>query len=242
MTLLEVVPTPSEQGEGCPRCHGRGWVMPRLDNPNDPRFGRAEMCACRQAQVRRDTVQRLMGQAGLGRAALRTFASFRLTGDSDPHGPDAAYYLCRKYAEGKISRPWLFLYGAFGSGKTHLALAIANERIAALVPVLFSAAPDLIDTIRSGYNDGTYQALMEQTKNVELLALDDFGIGKQGAETNEYRLLFQILNHRSLQMLPTVITSNIAPEGIEPRLRSRIMDNALTTRVKIQSDDTRRYS
>ena len=46
-----------------------------------------------------------------------------------------AYELCRTYA--RDPHGWLVLLGGYGAGKTHLAAAIANYRVALGHPVLF---------------------------------------------------------------------------------------------------------
>ena len=55
-------------------------------------------------------------------------------------------------AYGRDLRPgsagWLFL-GTYGSGKTHLAIAIANYRLELGEPVPFMTVPDLLDHLRA---------------------------------------------------------------------------------------------
>ena len=43
---------------------------------------------------------------------------------------------------------WLVLMGGYGSGKTHLAAAIANYRAGLGDPPLFIMVPDLLDHLR----------------------------------------------------------------------------------------------
>ena len=43
------------------------------------------------------------------------------------------------------------LLGGYGCGKTHLAAAIANFRLALGHPVLFVVVPDLLDHLRATY-------------------------------------------------------------------------------------------
>ncbi len=46
---------------------------------------------------------------------------------------------------------WLLLEGTYGCGKTHLAAAIANQRLEQEEAVLFITTPDLLDHLRSAY-------------------------------------------------------------------------------------------
>ena len=50
---------------------------------------------------------------------------------------------------------------------------------------------------------------------------------------------FQIINHRYVNQLPTVVTSNLPTNDFEGRIRSRIRDPNLVTVVKILAPDYR---
>jgi DNA replication protein DnaC len=51
--------------------------------------------------------------------------------------------------------------------------------------------------------------------------------------------LFQLINYRYNNELPTVFTSNADVEGVEDRIRSRMLDNSLTERWAVQAPDYR---
>ena len=73
---------------------------------------------------------------------------------------------------------WLYLHGGTGSGKTHLAVAIANEQISKGNHVSYWTLPDLLDYLRNAYsssNESTFYSLFESVRNSELLIIDDFG-------------------------------------------------------------------
>jgi DNA replication protein DnaC len=68
--------------------------------------------------------------------------------------------------------------------------------------------------------------------------IDDFGT--QNATPWAQEKLFQILNYRYINRLPLVLTTNIALADIEGRIRSRLVDPALVTRVLIYANDHRK--
>lgn len=120
--------------------------------------------------------------------------------------------------------------GPSGAGKTHLAAAIANERIAMGEQVLFVVVPDLLDHLRASFGPSSevpYDELFEKVKAIPLLILDD--LGTQSSTPWAQEKLFQILNHRYNAQLPTVITCNCPLEDIDERLRSRMTDPAMST-------------
>jgi len=62
---------------------------------------------------------------------------------------------------------WLVFVGQSGSGKTHLAAAIANKCLADGNSVLYITAPDLLDYLRSTFNpnsDVPYDEFFEQSR------------------------------------------------------------------------------
>src|SRR5690606_23179897 len=117
---------------------------------------------------------------------------------------------------------WLLFMGSYGSGKTHLASAIANKVIEFGTPTLFLTVPDLLDWLRYSYGSysGSFEERFEEIRNIRLLVLDD--LGTQNTTPWAEEKLYQILNHRYIHHLPTVITTNQEMIEIEGRIRSRL--------------------
>jgi DNA replication protein DnaC len=134
-----------------------------------------------------------------------------------------ALALSQSYAQSP--RGTILLSGGSGTGKTHLAAAVANRLMAEGDPVFFAFVPDLLDHLRSSYgpeNGLTYDELFEQIKNIPVLVLDDLG-NHSGTPWAEEKL-YQVLNHRYLTDLPTIITTGIAVDRLDARLQSRVLD------------------
>jgi DNA replication protein DnaC len=149
-----------------------------------------------------------------------------------------AYNQARHYAQSLNG--WLLLLGGFGCGKTHLAAAVANYAVGLGVPTVFLTVPDLLDTLRFAYNDAdtTFEDRFDEIRNARLLILDDFGT--QNATGWAQEKLFQIVNYRYINKLPTVVTTNLLFDEIEPRIRSRLSDPDLVTQTRILAADFRR--
>ena len=226
----------------CPYCHGVGYL--RLDVPvGDPDFGKLQVCVCRRARVTEAVRERLFAISHLDELQQLTFESFKPRGrkglgELQANSLEMAYNQARHYAESLNG--WLFLQGGYGAGKTHLAAAIANFAVGMGVPTLFLTVPDLLDTLRFSYagDENTFEERFNDIRNAKLLVLDDFGT--QNATGWAQEKLFQIVNYRYINKLPTVITSNLALDEIEPRIRSRISDPELVTQSRINAPDYRR--
>ncbi len=134
---------------------------------------------------------------------------------------------------------WLLLMGGYGVGKTHLAAAIANFAVSVGVPTLFLTVPDLLDWLRFAYDssESSFEERFEEIRNMPLLVLDD--LGTQNTTPWAQEKLFQIINHRYVNRLSTVLTTNQQLTEIDGRIRSRLEDPDLVTRVKINAPDYR---
>jgi len=120
---------------------------------------------------------------------------------------------------------WLVLHGVSGSGKTHLAAAIANYQKQAGHEVVFVSVADLLDYLRSAFSPDSkvsYDELFETVKRVPLLILD--GLEGQSTSTWAQEKLYQLMNYRHNAQLPTVITTRLTQDEMDPRIRSRMAD------------------
>lgn len=221
-------------------CEGLGMV--RYDVPlGHSHFGKLFRCPNHPVELDTERQDRLRRLSNLGALAEKRFDDFYI--DSPAHSPReqeslrAAYNAATRFAENPEG--WLLLEGGYGCGKTHLAAAIGNARIAHGDEVLFVTSPDLLDHLRVSYGDAEqgYDETFERLKGVRLLILDDLGVENPSPWAKEK--LFQLLNHRYTQRLPTVITTNAELERLDPRLRSRMQDVDRTSRVIITAPDYR---
>jgi DNA replication protein DnaC len=225
----------------CPHCHGVGYLRRDLaiDHPD---FGKLEICSCRQSAVQEKIKSRLYQFSNLDELKRLTFESFNPRGrmglgEQQQESIERAHNQSRIYSESP--KGWLLIQGRYGSGKTHLAAAIANECVAKGLPTLFLTVPDLLDTLRFTYDsrEVSFEERFEQIRRAPLLILDDFGT--QSATEWAREKLFQILNFRYINQLPLVITTNLDMEEIEGRLRSRLSDPDVVAHVTIHAPDYR---
>ncbi len=225
----------------CPICGGVGFV--RLDLPvSDPNFGKLQMCTCRQKDTIQASSKKLFEFSNLDPLRNMTFDAFKPSGrmglgDQQIRSLEFALNQSRQFAQ--HLKGWLLLMGGYGCGKTHLAAAVANQVVDLGVPSLFLTVPDLLDWMRFSYDgsDTTFEQRFNEIRNINLLVLDD--LGTQNATPWAEEKLYQIINHRYLQQLPTVITTNLNLAELDGRIRSRLLDPDLVTTVQIVSPDYR---
>ena len=179
---------------------------------------------------------RLRRYSNLGVLSRMTFESADPTGktesDEGKRMFTSAYEAAVEYAE--EPKGWLILTGPNGSGKTHLAAAIANRCIEQGRPVFFVHVPDLLDDLRSTYAPHSlisYSELFDQVNNAPMLILD--GLGTQSATPWAQEKLQQIFNQRANSQLPTIVTTSMNVSDIDPYISSRMTNRDMSRIVEI---------
>jgi len=226
----------------CPFCHGLGFVG--KDVPFDhPEFGKLSVCVCRTPELIEARKKQLYELSNLGALQEKRFTNFQKRGRVGLAAQQAdsleQAYNTSQHFSGTL-QGWLLLLGRYGCGKTHLAAAIANQAVSMGIETIFLTVPDLLDWLRFAYSESgadTFEDRFERIRNVTLLVLDDFGT--QNATTWAQEKMFQILNYRYINHLATVITSNNSLSSFDGRIRSRLMDPEVVTRVEILATDYR---
>lgn len=140
------------------------------------------------------------------------------------------------------SAPSLLLAGPTGTGKTHAAFAALWLCAETVQPFRFKAASTaaLLGDLRpSAKNDS--EALMKQYCSDPLLFLDDLGAGKGSEWTEE--ILYRVIDHRYVNMLPCLFATNLAPNELADRLGGRTASRLaeMCQIIVIDGEDRRRF-
>ncbi|EFI0527101.1 ATP-binding protein, partial [Escherichia coli] len=150
--------------------------------------------------------------------------------------PDAARNLaaCRRYAENWAdvleNGTNLVLTGSCGTGKNHLAVAMAKYVIRNyLASVEITDVMRLTRAVKNCWrNDSekTADEVIEHYASLDLLIIDEVGV--QFGSAAEMAILQEIINARYESILPTILISNLSPKAlwayISPRIADRVTD------------------
>ncbi len=148
----------------------------------------------------------------------------------DLPGQQTALDVCRDYAEHFEDRArkgsCLILCGNPGTGKNHLASAIARAVLSMGRSVLLATAYEIIARIRQtwqrGIGNSTELEVIRGFAEVGLLIIDE--VGKTFGSDGERVHLFEVIDHRSRDLKPTIILSNEGVEGVEEYLGPAAFD------------------
>lgn len=163
----------------------------------------------------------LMDDSQIGkRFRSRTFETW------DKSKFQSAYDFCYKYANefDKNNGDGIILMGGAGTGKTHLASAIANYLMhESLVPVKFGTFANLLDKMKLAFH--TDKDVVNQLSNVSMLIIDD--LGKEKYTEWAQQVLFQVIDNRYNNELPLIITTNLRPEELRERFGEPIVSRLM---------------
>ncbi len=205
-------------------CGGVGYVRTNAP-PGHPLFGKAIPCVCQREDLARDRAERLrrmsgMSEVQLGDWTFETFNPALCRGERERMADIKRQ--CQDYAAHPSG--WLILSGPTGTGKTHLAYAIASSCLARDESVYAAPVPDLLGMLRRTFDEGNYDQVFGQVCNVGVLILDDLGAQHETGWTLE--VLYQIVNRRYMNRQPMVVTTNAPLDGLDVRIGSRLAEGS----------------
>lgn len=129
----------------------------------------------------------------------------------------------------------IVITGATGTGKSYLACALAQQACRKGHRALYRRASRLYEELTLARADGTWPRLLERLAKVEVLVLDDWGLGPLNAVARHD--ILEVLEDRT-GVRSTVITSQLPPASWhdyigDPTTADAICDRVLHTAHRI---------
>lgn len=228
----------------CPKCKDTGYYC---YEDEQRRFYSAE-CSCGYLQR-----QRIAGKLKFATIPAEfkdhTVENFRTDCYSTPQNRELAQMaqvIAQRYVEQfdeiKETGKGLYFYSSVkGSGKTRLAVSIANDLIQKkFVSAKFATTIQILDQIKATWggerkNEETEQKLIQDIVSVEVLVIDDIGVEAVKDWVNER--FYNILNGRMIEKRVTIFTSNCRIEELnfDDRITNRIVKMALPVQFPNES-------
>ncbi len=201
------------------------------NNCNDTGVVDGKVCDC----VKRITSKRAYYSSGLGKALEgQTFESFDMryyagttkSGFSVKELMEDVFEHCKNYAEQfSAGAESLLMIGGAGLGKTHLASSIAHTVLAKGYNVVYESAQNIVNSFESARFGRDNTVDTEKYNTCDLLIIDD--LGTEFITPFSVSVYFNLLNHRIINGLSTIVTTNMSLKEIEINYKERIYSRLL---------------
>jgi DNA replication protein DnaC len=212
----------------CHKCLDSGWLD--FIDVNGNRF--AKKCECR---IAREAEERLHASGLADAVAVQTFDAFRTDTPVQEHTKRVAQQYLVDLFEGEDPqrRPWLYVGGNPGSGKTHICTAVCGEILKHNIGVRYMQWLEESKKLKYANNDESFTDAVNDYINPSVLYIDDLLKQKYTDRPvfteADIKIAFMILNGRYLQNKPTIISTEWdlvdqlleADEGVFSRVYER---------------------
>lgn len=158
------------------------------------------------------------------------------TRSNEKKDPQDASALMQVGGKEDTYRNGLVLTGGYGTGKTHLAAAIANNLVDKGIMVLFNTYIGHLDHLKREMDSDEPKVYLDRMKSIPMLVIDD--LGKEKKSEWSQQTLFNVLNYRYEHYLPTVITTNMTPSELPNYVEGAISSRLMETFVVLQMHST----
>ena len=206
---------------------------------NDKGICKGKICECVKEIIKQIKHENINKSSPLKLSSFNTFTIDKYPNEVDKelgvsiksHMSDILIY-CKDYAKYfSLENDNLIFMGSSGLGKTHLALAIANEVIDKGYSVIYVSAQVVFSKIEDEHfkdnNSDTINALI----NADLLIMDD--LGTEFINPFVSATIYNLINSRMNYKRPTIYTTNILSQQLfnarySEKITSRLLGNCET--------------
>lgn len=211
----------------CEKCKDIGWVEGTTGMKH---------CECRIKEIAKSQWKRF----GVNPNKIKKIDDYVIKNDRQLKAKGIAVEYVKSFEDLKNTREnGLAFLGRSGSGKTHLAIAIGAALINKGYRVVYMPYIESISELKANVLDEcTYLRIVDKYKRAELLIIDDLFKDKlkngridEKRKLNEADIkhLYTIINHRYINNLPTIVSSEALPSiliELDEAIAGRILEKA----------------
>ena len=202
---------------------------------NDTGVAGGRICSCLMKELNKTL--------SIKSSSISKFKSFKdintlIMSEADTKALEILKSWCEKYPN--ITKININIMGASGSGKTFLMECMANELVNSGCVITFKTAFELNELARLYHMGKSYE--FADLLKTDVLFIDDLGTEPVIKNvTKEY--LYNLINVRQMNSLPTIISTNLSDKDIllryDERIFSRLANKNLSINVMLSSGDKR---
>lgn len=211
-------------------------------NCRDTGFHDGYYCDCYKKLIKETAKNELASQAQIQKCTFDKFdisvypdISDEVLGISQKEQMKNVLEYCKDYAKYFTkSSDGLIMLGKTGLGKTHLSLAIASTVIDKGYNVFYASVPNIMNRLEKEHfkRSSSDENLSDELCECDLLILDD--LGAEFSTQFTVSQLYNILNTRMINNIPTIISTNLTMREIEEKYSQRVASRIVGSSVPIQ--------
>ena len=233
--------TPSDPK--CAKCDDSGWIW-HVDVEG---YRAVEKCSCLVAKE----ADRRIRNSGLSHVLDNwTLDTFSAAEPWQARMKETAEKYIADVKNGAV--PWMYIGGAVGSGKSHVATAVCGELLRWKMHVRYFQWLTDARRLKSYANDAeVYDDLIVKFQNVPMLYIDDLYKSKHGKDNAlpmptdaDVRVAFEIIDGRYKSGKPLIITSEWYLEELmdaDEAVFSRVYEKSKGYKAEIKRGNGRNY-
>lgn len=137
----------------------------------------------------------------------------------------------------------LFLFGSNGVGKTEIASIVLKEAYRHRYTAKFTTMTKMTPIgVKAGYDEDIKAEYYAYYLNVDFLVIDEVGKEPQGEKAANLTVLDEVLRHRNMRQLPTIVITNLDTRDFQARYGESIYSLifARFIDIKIVTEDKRK--
>jgi DNA replication protein DnaC len=228
----------------CERCHDLGLYSKKFKDDRDHDVENVIKCDCRKLREEKESLER----AGIHELfADKDIHNFKAETKEQKEAAKTACEYIRNFSDES-----LVYYGRVGSGKTHLAVAVAKELQAKGHRVKFWSYPELIDSVIALKREPIAQRdLISKVRTCPVLVLDDLfkngfrtWSGKKVIDPDHKSIIYKIVDYRMNNRLPMIVTTEFGLEEFfefEEAITSRLIGMAGDNSFEFKTQENMRF-
>jgi DNA replication protein DnaC len=156
---------------------------------------------------------------------LKTLADYKTTTDGERSALSVAMNYVKEFPDHLAAGRCLVFFGSPGTGKTHLACAIAKSLAESGRRTRYFTVKELIRSIRATWQEDapeSEETVLRRLRELDLLVLDEVGV--QFCKDAELVQLTEVIDLRYRDVKPTLVVSNYTRDELKKYLGDRIVD------------------
>ncbi len=185
--------------------------------------------ARRQQKIaERHHADRLHGARIPARFIGRSFDNFKADSEAQKSALTVARDYAEQFADNLHRGQGLIFSGLPGTGKSHLAAAILQTMLRR--SICYVTCMDMIREVRDTWRKGSDRSelqLLETFGRMDLLVIDEIGV--QYGTDSEQTIIFDVLDRRYRDVLPTILLTNQDHAGLKQFIGERTYDRLTET-------------